>query len=60
MSPVVPTGTPVSDKSRIRISSVLYLICSTVPTGTPVSDKFCLCISPVVPTGTPVSDKSRI
>ena len=53
-------GTPVSDKSHIRISSVLYLICSVVPTGTPVSNKFCLCKSLVVPTGTPVSDKSRI
>ena len=38
ISPVVPTGTPASDKSRIRISSVLYLMCSIVPTGTPVFD----------------------
>ena len=53
ISPVVPTGTPVSDKFFLCISLV-------VPTGTPVSDKLCLCISPVVPTGTPVSDKSRI
>ena len=53
-------GTLASDKFRIRISSVLYLICSAVPTGTPVSDKVCLCISSVVPPGTPVSDKSRI
>ena len=53
-------GTPAFDKFRIRISSVLYLICSAVPTGTPVSDKFCLCIITVVPTGTHVSDKSCI
>ena len=53
ISLVVPTSTPASDKSRIRISPA-------VPTGTPVSDKVCLCISYVVPLGTPVSDKSRI
>ena len=35
LSPVIPTGTPVSDKSCLCISPV-------VPTGIPVSDKSCI------------------
>ena len=50
ISPVVPTGTPVSDKFRLCISSV-------VPTGTSASDKSRLCISSVTPTG--VLDKHK-
>ena len=53
ISPVVPTGTPVSDKFCLCIGLV-------VPTGIPLSDKSCISISPVVTTGIPVSDKSCI